>query len=59
MKDEFGVALYDLCAKVEDFRWVSRDIIYPERKRRERLKEYAEYLNRAATNFLKVVSTND
>lgn len=59
MKSDFEIALYDLCAKVEDFRLTSRDIIIPERKRRERLKQYAEYLQKAATNFLKAVSDND
>ncbi|MBR0103008.1 MAG: hypothetical protein IJQ01_05880 [Selenomonadaceae bacterium] len=53
--DEFGYALYDLCDKVESFRWASRDIIVPERKRRERLKEIAEELRKATEDFLEAV----
>lgn len=55
MKD-FNQALYALCQSVEGFRWVSRDIIIPQSKRRERLKKFAEELYKATEDFLEAVS---
>ena len=55
MKD-FNQALYALCQSVEGFRWVSRDIIIPQSKRRERLKKIAEELYKANEDFLEVVN---
>lgn len=52
---EFNQALYALCQSVECFRWVSRDIIIPASKRRERLKEIAEELRKATEDFLEAV----
>lgn len=53
--EEFNHALRELCMKVEDFRVVSRSIIFPDSKRRERLKNCAEELRKAARDFVKVV----
>ena len=55
MKD-FNQALYALCQSVEGFRWVSRDIIIPQSKRRERLKKIAEELYKATEDFLEAVN---
>ena len=57
--DEFSRALRELCMKVEDFRVMSREIIFPDSKRRERLKNYAEALRKAARDFVKAVQDGD
>ena len=57
--DEFSRALRELCMKVEDFRVMSREIIFPDSKRRERLKNYAEALRKAARDFVKAVHDGD
>lgn len=54
--NDYGHALRELCMKVEGFQWVSRDIIFPESKRKERLKKYAEELRIAARDFVKVIN---
>lgn len=56
---EFNHALRELCMKVENFRVVSRDIIYPESKRREQLKVFAEALRKAARDFVKAVNNEN
>ena len=53
---DFERALRELCMKVEDFRAISRRIIYPDSKRRECLKNFAEALCKAARDFVKAVN---
>lgn len=53
---EYEHALRELCMKVEGFQWVSRDIIFPESKRKERLKKIAEEVRIAARDFVKVIN---
>ena len=50
--NDFGHALKELCMRLEDFRWVARDIISPDSERRRRLLEYAERLKVAVDNFI-------
>lgn len=54
--NDYEHALRELCMKVEGFQWVSRDIIFPESKRKQRLKKFAEELRIAARDFVKVIN---
>lgn len=56
---DFERALRELCMKVENFRIVSRRIIFPDSKRRECLKNFAQALNTAATDFVKAVDNEN
>lgn len=55
----YDQALRFLCAEVENFRYISRNIIFPETKRRRILAEHAENLQKAAEKYVREASKDE
>lgn len=53
---KYDQSLRFLCAEVENFRYISRNLIFPETKRIRILIEHAENLNKAAETFIREAS---
>ena len=52
----YDQSLRFLCANVDNFRYVSRNLIFPEKKRIKVLLEHAETLRQSAERFINEAS---
>lgn len=53
-KNKYDRALFGLCSAVDNFKWISSQLVHPESKRRQILAEHADNLRRAAEKFVEV-----